>query len=254
MLGLRRGLASPRSSEGQPIRRAPRPITEWAADEELRIIALSSDLADYLGIDVGEMAGQPLTRVVRLEEDEAGEMPLINALAVRRNFTGQRARSRADESRTHGTERRSGEQHRRQFRGLSRNRRNDAGNAEPCGRAAAQLGVRRRARRGAALAADRIIESAERIVERADGPLRGEYAGYGGDIAAAARHLLSVIRSMTEDPARGHRRSTSRRWPRRRWCCSNPRPTTAMSRSRSVAGSRCRRAERSVRSSRFWST
>jgi signal transduction histidine kinase len=52
---------------------------------------------------------------------------------------------------------------------------------------------------------DRIIESAERIVERADGPLRSDYASYGTDIATAARHLLSVIRSMSEDPAQGHR-------------------------------------------------
>ena len=37
---------------------------------------------------------------------------------------------------------------------------------------------------------DRIIESAERIVARADGPLRSDYAGYGNDIASAARHLL----------------------------------------------------------------
>jgi signal transduction histidine kinase len=51
---------------------------------------------------------------------------------------------------------------------------------------------------------DRIIESAERIVERADGPLRSDYASYGNDIAAAARHLLSVIRSMSEDPTHGH--------------------------------------------------
>jgi signal transduction histidine kinase len=51
---------------------------------------------------------------------------------------------------------------------------------------------------------DRIIESAERIVERADGPLRSDYASYGNDIAAAARHLLSVIRAMSEDPTQGH--------------------------------------------------
>ena len=38
-----------------------------------------------------------------------------------------------------------------------------------------------------------------------DGPLRSDYAGYGGDIASAARHLLSVIRSMSEDPTEGQR-------------------------------------------------
>ena len=72
---------------------------EWAADEELRLIMMSGDLAEYLGIDLAEAAGQPLTRVFRLEEDEAGEMPLISALASRRAFTGQRARSRGDDSR-----------------------------------------------------------------------------------------------------------------------------------------------------------
>src|SRR6476661_796731 len=51
---------------------------------------------------------------------------------------------------------------------------------------------------------DRIIESAERIVDRSDGPLRSDYASYGTDIAAAARHLLSVLRAMSEDPAQGN--------------------------------------------------
>jgi signal transduction histidine kinase len=48
---------------------------------------------------------------------------------------------------------------------------------------------------------DRIIESAQRIVERADGPLRSDYASYGTDIAAAARHLLSVLTTMGDVPA-----------------------------------------------------
>src|SRR6478672_227103 len=43
---------------------------EWSADEELRLISMSNDLADYLGVDLGEASGQPLTRVLRLEEDE----------------------------------------------------------------------------------------------------------------------------------------------------------------------------------------
>src|SRR5947208_12763951 len=72
---------------------------EWAADEELRIISLSPDLAELLGVDPDSVAGQPLTRIVRLEEDDSGEMPLISALAARRGFTGQHARSRADDSR-----------------------------------------------------------------------------------------------------------------------------------------------------------
>ena len=44
---------------------------------------------------------------------------------------------------------------------------------------------------------DRIITAAEHIVDRSEGPLRSDYAAYAGDIAAAGRHLMSVVRSMT---------------------------------------------------------
>ncbi len=43
---------------------------------------------------------------------------------------------------------------------------------------------------------DRIIAAADGIAGEADGPLQSDYATYGADIAAAGRHLLSVIRSM----------------------------------------------------------
>jgi len=177
---------------------------EWAADEELRLIMLSGDLAEHLGVDLAETAGQPLTRVFRLEEDEAGEMPLISALASRRAFTGQRARSRGDDSREIVL---SGEV----VTGA------DGGFAGFRGTAEFRGAITEVAAQGRTSAfdhaldealrspLDRIIESAERIVERADGPLRSDYASYGNDIATAARHLLSVIRSMSEDPAQGHR-------------------------------------------------
>jgi signal transduction histidine kinase len=45
---------------------------------------------------------------------------------------------------------------------------------------------------------DRIIAAAERIVDRSEGPLRSDYAAYAGDIAAAGRHLLSVVHSITD--------------------------------------------------------
>ena len=177
---------------------------EWAADEELRLIMMSGDLAEHLGIDLADAAGQPLTRVFRLEEDEAGEMPLISALASRRAFTGQRARSRGDDSREIVL---SGEV----VTGADGSFAGFRGTAETRG-AGAEAAVQARSSAfdnalDEALRSplDRIIESAERIVERADGPLRSDYASYGNDIATAARHLLSVIRSMSEDPAQGHR-------------------------------------------------
>jgi len=188
------------TSEAEP----SQPRHEWAADEELRVINLSAELAEYIGVEVSESAGLPLTRVLRLEEDEAGEMPLISALAARRGFSGQRARARGDDGRSviltgevvTGAD--------GQFAGFR-------GSAEPGETVHAQAEPERTADFDHALdealrsPLDRIIDSAERIVERADGPLRSDYASYGNDIAAAARHLLSVIRGMSEDPAHGHR-------------------------------------------------
>jgi len=172
---------------------------EWAADEELRIISLSPDLAELLSVDPDGVAGQPLTRVLRLEEDEHGEMPLISALAARRGFTGQHARSRADESREvvlSGEVVTGAEGSFAGFRGSVQS--NGAPPAAAEARTAAFDHALDEVLRSPL---DRIIESAERIVERADGPLRSDYAGYGNDIAAAARHLLSVLTSMSEEPA-----------------------------------------------------
>jgi signal transduction histidine kinase len=178
------------------------PRREWAADEELRLISIAGELADELGVDPAESAGQPLTRIFRLEEDDAGEMPLLSALAARRSFSGQRARGRGDSTTTLVL---TGEVVTGADGGFAGFR----GTAEPENAPTLATNAARSSAFDHALdealrsPLDRIIESAERIVERADGPLRSDYASYGNDIAAAARHLLSVIRSMSEDPTQG---------------------------------------------------
>lgn len=177
---------------------------EWAADEELRLISISAEVAEELGIDMSEAAGQSLTKLFRLEEDESGEMPLISALAARRGFSGQRARSR-NESGTglvlSGEVVTAADGSFAGFRGTADTEAQPASKPQ-AGRSRAFDQALDEALRSPL---DRIIESAERIVERADGPLRSDYASYGNDIAAAARHLLSVIRSMSEDPTQGQR-------------------------------------------------
>jgi signal transduction histidine kinase len=176
---------------------------EWAADEELRIISLSPDLAEMLGVDADAVAGQPLTRIIRLEEDEDGEMPLISALAARRGFSGQHARSRSDESRSVVLDGEVVTGAEGSFAGFRGSVQSDGAPAvaAPARTAAFDHALDEVLRSPL----DRIIESAERIVERADGPIRSDYASYGNDIAAAARHLLSVLASMSEEPAQAQR-------------------------------------------------
>jgi signal transduction histidine kinase len=175
---------------------------EWATDEELRIISLSSEFAALLGADVSEAAGAPLTRVLRLEEDEGGEMPLISSLAARRGFSGQRARSRSDESCSvilNGEVVTAADGSFAGFRGTAESEKESAAAV-----ARHTAGVDDALDELLRSPIDRIIESAERIVARADGPLRSDYASYGNDIASAARHLLSVLRAMSEDPTQVH--------------------------------------------------
>jgi signal transduction histidine kinase len=181
---------------------ASQPRFEWATDEELRVISLSPELAEHLGADLGEAPGQPLTRLIKLEEDEAGEMPLISAVAARRGFSGQRGRGRDQASRSVllGGEVVSGADGQfAGFRGFAEVEEGARARTAPERTKAFDLALDEALRSPL----DRIIETAQRIVERADGPLRSDYAGYGNDIAAAARHLLSVIQSMSEDPGNG---------------------------------------------------
>jgi signal transduction histidine kinase len=181
---------------------ASQPRFEWATDEELRVISLSPELAEHLGVDLAEAPGQTLTRLVKLEEDEAGEMPLVSAAAARRSFSGQRGRGRDQQGRSvllSGEVVSGAEGQFAGFRGFAEVEGSQPATSAPERTAAFDLALDEALRSPL----DRIIETAQRIVERADGPLRSDYAGYGNDIAAAARHLLSVIQSMSEDPRNG---------------------------------------------------
>jgi signal transduction histidine kinase len=128
-------------------------------------------------------------------------MPLVTALSARRSFSGQRARSRSGggspillsgEVVTGADGTFAG------FRGTAETEK-EAATVPPT-----TAGLDHALDELLRSPIDRIIDSAERIVARADGPLRSDYASYGNDIASAARHLLSVLRAMGEDPALVH--------------------------------------------------
>jgi signal transduction histidine kinase len=187
------------ASDDELIGKAAR--NSWAADAELRFTSVSEELALLLAADSEDIVGQPLTRHLRLEEGEDGAMPLLTALASRAAFANQPAAARGNGA------------HRLLLSG-DPIWDADGGFAGFRGRAVAdRIAVPEAANEaGGAATIDpaldqalrsplaRIIEAAEGIVDRADGPLRSDYAAYAGDIAAAARHLLSVIRSMVDQP------------------------------------------------------
>ncbi|WP_265570549.1 sensor histidine kinase [Sphingomicrobium nitratireducens] len=137
--------------------------------------------------------GRGLTRLFALGEDEDGGFALLEAVATRQPFDGQKALHRASKREVllSGEPRfsRDGD-----FAGYRvRVEAIDAG--EPAHVASEDEEALDRTLRSPL---DRIIKAADQIVDRSDGPIRSDYADYAGDIATAGRHLLSVIRSMSE--------------------------------------------------------
>ena len=170
----------------------------WMTDEQLRLISVSPGLARLLAVKPGEAVGQTLTRLFHLDENESGELPMVSALAARRDFSGQCARSRGKKERRLILSGRVVVGPDGSFAGFS-------GRAEPAETvpedAAPKPAISIDDSLDEALRwpIDRIIDSAESIAECADGPLRNDYAAYASDISTAARHLLAVIRSMNGD-------------------------------------------------------
>lgn len=167
----------------------------FTTDAELKIKAIDDALASRLGIDAEKAVGQPLTRFFLLIDDD-GTMPLLTAIGSRQDFEGQAAKVRGGEEEQRITLGGTALQPGGKFAGYMVSVAMD-GATEPVGMFDPALDEALRS------PLDHIIAAADRIVDRSEGPLRSDYAAYAGDIAAAGRHLLSVIRSMTEQEAEG---------------------------------------------------
>ena len=184
--------SEPASAEGDVA-----PSFGFSTDEQLHLTAIDDALAGRLGTVAGDAVGQPLTRFFMLVDDGEGQMPLLAALGGRSDFADQHASVRGNSDLTvtlSAAARRSGDGKFAGFDGVADF--GDGGAASPDSEVfdpALDEALRS--------PLDRIIAAADRIVDRTDGPLRSDYAAYAGDIAAAGRHLLSVIRAMTEQEA-----------------------------------------------------
>ncbi len=164
-------------------------------DPELRVASISPNLAALLGTTPERAKGLPLTRLLQLEANSQGDMPLLGALGQRRPFTDQRAVLRRGGSvLTLAGDVRLGPDG--SFAGFSGWVMKEGGGGTAKPEVSAELDELLR------LPLDRIVTEAERIASRRDGPLRSDYAAYANDIMAASRHLLDVLRSMTEGARR----------------------------------------------------
>lgn len=172
----------------------------WSVDEQLRLVTIAPRLAERLSLDPAGVAGQPLTKLFRLGEDKQGGMPLLAALASRSSFSGQPVIAReGGEEFVLGGEAALGPDG--AFAGFE-------GSARPAGSPRLALDdlplVDTALHTALRSPLDSIVRSAEGMVDRTGAPVSNEYAAYAADIATAARHLLSVVRSLGgQGPAAG---------------------------------------------------
>ncbi len=173
----------------------------WATDATLRVTEAAFAANDTSGLRGSDVIGQPLTRLVRLIEDNDGDLPILAALAMATSFSGQRAVRRdvpdvevelSGEARYDADGRFAG------FTGRASptSERTPAIDDTPAVTAGADFADRL----GKVLRAplDRIVAKADTISAQVDGPLRRDYADYAGDIGSAARHLLALVDDLAD--------------------------------------------------------
>jgi signal transduction histidine kinase len=168
----------------------------WETDAGLRVIRFSPGLDADLG-DAGRSAiGQPLALVFALEAGPDGEWPLLPALARQTPFSGQAAMLGARRVTLSGEPRFGADGN---FAGLHGRLVFSTG-AVQATPAAVSRDPDFPSRLDAALRAPigRIVDQADTIAAQGDGPLRREYVGYAGDIAAAGRHLLGLVDDLVD--------------------------------------------------------
>lgn len=175
----------------------------WETDDTLRLTRLSAAAVAAIGRPSEELIGKQLTRLFRFRESRDGSLPLLAALAEHGRFDGQIAELRAGRKgryRLSGVPLIDGMGRFAGFSGAAASVR--AEDVEPVllEAAPAQEGSAFGARLDQALRTPltEIVDNAERLRERDEGPLRSDYADYAGDIATAGRHLLALVNDLVD--------------------------------------------------------
>ncbi len=168
----------------------------WACNAGLGLESSSSDLLAA----TGEKLDTPITRMFRLIEDVAGDLPLLTGIAARVPFADQVAELRGASGAKlllHGSPRFSHGEYQGfsgGFRWLDR-----AKPASPTSQNSADHeDVSKRLDHALRSPLNRIIASADQIVFREHGAVRQNYINYASDISAAGRHLLGLVDDLSD--------------------------------------------------------
>lgn len=179
----------------------------WETDEALCFTALSPASAAAIGRMPADLIGRQLTRLFHLQESPDGAFPLLSALAEKRRFDEQIATLRSgnrDRYRLRGVPLIDGTGRFAGFRGgATRLPRwlDDPASAAPEAVPADSKdnpAFGERLEKALRTPLDQIITHAETIASQPEGPLRRDYTGYAGDIAAAGRHLLALVDDLVD--------------------------------------------------------
>jgi len=177
----------------------------WETDSTLRLIAVSPAAAAASGRSPQSLIGAQITQLFRLVEDEAGELPLLTALAEQRRFDNQPAELRSGRGgryRLAGLPLVGADGRLAGFRGsatLISSSAPSAHDTEPATAPVPDAGAfGERLDKALRVPLARIVGSAEAIAAQAEGPLRKDYSGYAEDIASAGRHLLALVEDLVD--------------------------------------------------------
>ncbi len=172
---------------------------KWTANAAFRLLTVDDRLARHLP---KSWKGERLTKVFSLVQSEDGDFPILDALLDAESFSSQGATIFGQpelEVWLHGEAVKDGSGKLSGYAGGFR-----WASAPPANYADDDLvGAEdsqfvERLDQALRRPINEIISNADHISAQPDGPLKEDYVGYAGDIAAAGRHLLGLVDDLTD--------------------------------------------------------
>ena len=180
----------------------PPPGAEWVweTDGELRITQVPPGMGARYDFDATAALGAPLARLFTLEPGSNGAMPLLEAMAERRDFDGQAAtvRGRGVSVLLAGTVRLDAGGGFAGFVGGTFPAPVTPPAPPPAREPSMPASFNARLEQVLRGPLGRIIANADSINGGSEGPLDPHYSDYAADIASAGRHLLGLVDDLVD--------------------------------------------------------